>query len=112
MKLATLRKRTQRAIPLQGLSCPKCGSTYRLQRHHPDYGSERCEVICQKCHIEFHKAEGTWGRGVKTMKLCVICEQPFDPGSNLNVRTCGPPCFSELGRRNARKRWGPEKHEE
>ena len=36
-------------------SCKKCGSTEKLERHHPDY-SRPTEILtlCKKCHVEEH----------------------------------------------------------
>ena len=38
--------------------CSLCGSTYRLEKHHPDY-NKPLEVIwlCRKDHVELHSKE-------------------------------------------------------
>lgn len=38
------------------VSCPKCGATERLQKHHPDY-KKPLEVLwlCQPCHKKLHR---------------------------------------------------------
>ena len=44
----------QKRIPLAKI-CTKCGSTTKVERHHPDY-NKKLEVImlCRSCHREFH----------------------------------------------------------
>lgn len=45
-------------VPL-GPCCEECGSTERLERHHPDY-DKSLEIItlCKSCHINLGKNEG------------------------------------------------------
>jgi len=54
--------RAQRAIPLAGKSCERCGSTDRLERHHPqiDRSNPKVRILCKDCHIDCHKRRGDW----------------------------------------------------
>jgi protein-arginine kinase activator protein McsA len=100
------RKRAQRAFPTP-TACEHCGSTSHLQRHHPNLQDATSVVIlCQTCHAAEHVRLGTWGQGSKKPKTCVVCGTEFSDYSHVRVKTCSPTCLSELGRRNARKRWG------
>jgi hypothetical protein len=100
---AASRKRAQRAHPTM-TSCERCGSTWRLQRHHKDIQlAESVEILCQTCHIEADFQAGTRKRRVP--KTCVVCEAIFTEYSHSRVKCCSPACLSELGRQNARKRW-------
>lgn len=105
MKKATIRKRSQRLKSLSGESCATCGGTENLQRHHPTYTGTDFTILCQECHANEHKADGSWGKGSKKTKICVICGSEFTPSHSKKHTTCSRPCLSELGRRNARKRW-------
>lgn len=97
------RKRAQRAVPLT--ACLRCGSTSNLQRHHADHTKPLdVEVLCQRCHTTADHAVGMWGKGRKKSRSCSICAVQFTPRHSTN-RTCSKTCLSELGRRNARKRW-------
>jgi hypothetical protein len=102
---AASRKRAQRAFP-KLTACAHCGSTSRLQRHHPDLSDALCVVIlCQPCHAAEHVRHGTWGSGPRKPKTCVVCGKDFSDYSHIRAKTCSRACLSELGRRNARKRW-------
>ena len=106
MKIATVRKRSQRIDALSGKHCEQCGATGNLQRHHPSYESESFIVLCQTCHAKLHVELGTWGRGPRQTKHCAICGREFVPHHSKNHKTCSRECLSEIGRRNAAKRWG------
>lgn len=99
------RKRAQRALPdLSKETCCKCGSTKHLQRHHPDYSElDRFEVLCRACHAKADQRDGY--RRTRPEAACVICGQTFTPKCSHPHKTCGEACLSELGRRNAMKRW-------
>ena len=103
---SALHKRAQRAYP-QLIACVVCGTTSSLQRHHPNLNDALTVVIlCQACHAREHVRLGTWGRGEKQAKTCAVCGKDFSDYSHTKVKTCSRTCLSELGRRNARKRWG------
>src|SRR5689334_17449391 len=106
MNRATIRKRSQRSCTLSGKHCEKCGSMVNLQRHHPNYDSEAFIILCQGCHTLTHLEVGTWGSGSKKMKNCVVCGSEFLPRHSKKHSTCSRTCLSELGKRNAMKRWG------
>ena len=105
MNLAAMRKRSQRSFPIDGESCQLCGSKKRVQRHHPNQDPEVFWVVCQKCHTDIHMKEGSWGKGLKKIRACVICGKEFLPSHSKRNKTCSKNCLSELGRINARKRW-------
>jgi len=107
---ATIRKRTQREFgPIVDTDCcDVCGSKDNLQRHHPDYTSSGCCLLCQSCHTAEHMRDGTWGVGLRKTKDCVICGETFTPNHSKKHKACSKNCLSELGRRNAQKRWHPE----
>lgn len=105
---ATIRKQTQRLVTLSGKSCERCGITENLQRHHQTYTASDYVILCQGCHASEHSKDGSWGRGLKKTKFCVICGSEFTPNHSKRHKTCSSNCLSELGRRNARKRWEPE----
>ena len=99
------RKRAQRAYQ-QVPPCQKCGSSVNVQRHHENYDHAlSVEFLCQSCHATVDQQLGRWGRGNKQPKACVVCGQEFTNYTHTRVKTCGKACLSELGRRNARKRW-------
>jgi len=99
------RKAAQRAYP-RLTACEHCGTTSQLQRHHPDLSDALSVVIlCQPCHAAEHVRHGTWGNGPRTVKTCVVCGKDFSDYSHIRAKTCSRACLSELGRRNARKRW-------
>lgn len=106
MKKEAIRKRSQRRESLNGKQCEHCGSTENLQRHHPSYESEDFIILCQTCHAKLHVEHGTWARGQKKTKFCAICGKEFIPHHSKKHKTCSKECLSELGRRNAMKRWG------
>ena len=101
------RKRAQRAMPtLKGQVCQRCGSTRGLQRHHPDYADlNRFEVLCRPCHGEADVRDGH--RKTKQPKACKVCGNLFMPSHSQKHSTCSRECLSEVGRRNAEKRWRP-----
>src|SRR5271165_379880 len=103
-KRATIRTLTHRKISLRGACCAQCGKTEKLQRHHPNYTSTDCVILCHSCHTEIHRKDGSWG--FKKQKNCLICGNLFTPNHSKNHNTCSRTCLSELGRRNAQKRWG------
>lgn len=103
MNKATVRKQTQRLVSLAGKSCGQCGSTENLQRHHRTYTVSDYEILCQSCHALADLRDGS--RRQKQTKNCVICGSPFMPSHSKKHTTCSEPCLSELGRRNAAKRW-------
>jgi hypothetical protein len=103
---AASRKRAQRAISLLGQQCARCGGTWRLQRHHADHQDALAvEILCQSCHTSEEMVSGTWGAGLRQAKICAVCERLFSNYTHVRVKTCSKDCLSELGRRNARKRW-------
>src|SRR5215213_3696754 len=101
---SAIRKRAQRAHPTL-TQCELCGSTQRLHRHHPDYSKpEEIQVVCIHCHPKMDMRDGTGRR--KKPKDCVVCGTTFTHYSHSRVKCCSTECLSELGRRNALKRWG------
>ena len=103
MKPNSARKAAQRAISAS--SCEQCGAIEKLQRHHPDLSKPlEVEVLCQPCHAAEHMASGTWGRGRKLPRKCVVCSKEFLHGHS-KAKTCSPQCRSERGRQNAERRW-------
>ncbi len=100
---AAIRKRTQRANPLAGKCCESCGSKDNLQRHHRTYSENDFEILCQPCHVMADLRDGS--RRQKQTKNCAICGNAFTPSHSKKHATCSKPCLSELGRRNANKRW-------
>jgi len=106
MKKNTIRKRTQRKLSVEKKQCENCGSTINLQRHHEEYNeSGKVALLCQNCHKNLHYLQGNWGRGLKKIKNCKICGKEFLPNHSKNHNTCSKTCLSELGKRNANKRW-------
>lgn len=96
------RKASQRILPVLE-SCEQCESTENLERHHIRYDDAMMFlVLCRKCHSDAHVAE----RKANRMKPCLICGTRFLPSHSKKHKTCSNLCLSELGRRNARKRWG------
>jgi len=106
--LGAIRKESQRLIKLKGKFCLICGGKKHLQRHHQTMDAQDFIIICQDCHTSIHMKDGSWGRGLKKIKDCVICGKPFVPSHSKKNVTCSRSCLSELGRRNANKRWHPE----
>ena len=102
------RKRAQRAMPtLAGQEC-NCGATTNLQRHHPDYSDlDRFEVLCPRCHVLADQRDGH--RKTKQTIPCKICGTMFLPSHSKKHTTCSRACLSEIGRRNAMKRWHPNR---
>ena len=101
-----LRKRAQRAYPRPN-ACERCGNTSSLQRHHPNLNDALSVVIlCQACHVKEYVTHGSWGRGPRKEKVCVVCGKGFSDYSHSRVKTCGRECLTQLGRLNAFKRWG------
>jgi predicted nucleic acid-binding Zn ribbon protein len=100
-----VRKAAQRAVPLTEETCSRCGSRDRLQRHHPDYSKPtEVQILCQACHVKADQRDGY--RSVKQMRPCALCGTAFMPTHSKKHTLCSPECRSEMGRRNARKRWG------
>ena len=98
------RRASQRMLPVLD-ACEFCGSTENLERHHYDYSDPGLfHVLCRKCHRKWHSDE----RRPSRMKNCAICGTEFLPSHSKKHKTCSKKCLSEIGRRNARKRWGKE----
>ena len=105
---ASARKRAQRAIPAK--ACSICGSTHRIQRHHPDILNRPLYVIvaCVTCHKTLDRRDET----VKVVRpaSCLACGKTFQPIRTQRSKICGDPnCLKEIGRRSAAKRWGHRK---
>lgn len=99
-----IRKQAQRAHPTM-TGCERCGSTNRLQRHHPDYTQPTTIIVlCQTCHVKADMEDGS--RRKRQPKACTVCGTTFTQYSHSRVKCCSKDCLSELGRRNAQKRWG------
>lgn len=97
------RKRAQRAIEMK--QCQRCGRTnLKLNRHHADHQKALdVMVLCTECHAIVDQKLGN--RLTKKTSICVICGGEFLPKDSHPHKTCSEKCFSELGRRNANKRW-------
>ena len=63
MKIATLRKQSQRLCNLEGKCCSICKSTDNIQRHHVKLKPEEIILVCQGCHTKIHMKDGSWGKG-------------------------------------------------
>ena len=95
-------RRAQKAI--EAIRCERCPSTENLHRHHPNYDDPlNVIVLCRPCH----DAEHVRLRRPHRMKSCLICEKRFLPNHSKKHNTCSRECLSEIGRRNAMKRWHP-----
>lgn len=103
------RKRAQRAFPKLTV-CELCGSTKKLQRHHHKGLEDALSVVilCQECHAKDHAHLGTWGKGSRKPRICVVCKKEFSRLCHSRTKTCGRECLEILGRLNANKRWHPE----
>jgi hypothetical protein len=102
---AASRKRAQRAYP-QVPPCQRCSSSVNVQRHHKNHQDAlSVAFLCQTCHTTADQKLGKWGCGNKKPKVCVVCGGEFTNYTHTRVKTCGKECLSEIGRRNARKRW-------
>ena len=104
---AAARKRAQRTVP--ATSCPLCGSTEMVERHHPDIISQPdlVAVMCRSCHAETHVSRGDWGPGQVPQANCLVCGFTFQPKRRRRSKICSAPeCRAEMGRRSARVRWG------
>ncbi len=102
---AAVRKRAQRAMPLDGAACSRCGSRICLERHHPDYSKPtQVEVLCARCHHDDHLTP-------KILPACSICAGPLPTTRRKrNTTICQKPeCRRLLGKTNAEKRWGTER---
>jgi len=102
---AAIRKRAQRATPLAGETCSRCGSANLLERHHPDYSRPTMVVIlCAQCHHDGHAI-------TRTLPPCTVCGGPIPAHRKTrNATLCGSEqCRSEFGRMNAEKRWTTER---
>ena len=69
-------------------------------------------ILCPKCHVSEHMKNGSWGRGLKKTKICVVCGNIFVPNHSKKHKSCSSKCLSELGRLNAMKRWYPTEQKE
>ncbi len=99
----TIRKAAQRATKTAA-TCQECGATGKVERHHPNYAEPtRYQILCAPCHVKADLRDGT--RRTKQTRPCAICGAVFLPSHTKKNVTCGKQCLSELGRRNARKRW-------
>lgn len=106
MKNWAARKAAQRAYP-ETKPCERCGSTSNVQRHHADLAKPlEIEFLCQECHVKADMQAGKWGCGPRKPKACKVCGREFMPTHSKNHNTCSRACLSEIGRRNAMKRWG------
>lgn len=105
-----IRKRAQRAIPLDGKSCSKCGSTSSLSRHHHDYSKPLDVVIlCRSCHQKYEHADNN-PNGILKPVACKICGTMFKPKRGCRSKLCGnPECLKKCGQIAAKKRWGIER---
>lgn len=98
-------KEAQRMTPRLTV-CEVCGKGPPLQRHHPDYDDpNNVEILCQSCHIKADQRDGH--RETKQLKNCKLCGAEFMPTHSKKHNLCSPKCRSEMGRRNAMKRWHP-----
>lgn len=85
-------------------ACEACGATENLQRHHPNYQEpDRVEILCAPCHVKADLRDGT--RRAKQPKSCKLCGTTFLPTHSTKHSLCSAKCRSEVGRRNAMKRW-------
>lgn len=105
IKPNTARRRAQRAYPTPQ-PCEKCGASQETQRHHPDI-QKPLEIVwlCQACHTAEDKQADKWGKGRRQEKSCKVCGKSFLPSHSKKHTTCSRECLSEIGRRNAIKRW-------
>ncbi len=100
-----VRKAAQRAVPLTGATCERCGAVDGLQRHHPDYSQPTLvQILCQPCHVLADQRDGF--RRTKQARACALCGTTFIPEHSRKHTLCSPACRSEMGRINALKRWG------
>jgi len=100
----TIRDKSARLFP-DIPPCEECGSPYRVQRHHPTYERhDQVQFLCPPCHAKADQRDGT--RRKKQPKVCPICGIQFTHYTHTRNQTCSKECLSELGRRNAMKRWG------
>ena len=86
-------------------TCVSCGSHENIEKHHPDIENWPLWIkpLCGPCHVAEHETIGNWGgRSPRSPRPCVICGTPH---SKPKTKTCSGPCLTELGRRNAMKRW-------
>lgn len=104
MNKNSIRKRAQKAEPVP-FHCEACGATENLERHHPNYSKpDVFEVLCRPCHVKADQAAGY--RRKKQPKACALCGTQFMPTHSKKHSLCSDACRSEMGRINARKRWG------
>lgn len=90
-----VRRRAQRAVPVIGEKCSKCGSQDSLTRHHEDYAKPlEVVILCRSCHGKLH-AEQRWASRQK-FKNCIQCGNPFRP-KRAREKTCSRSC----GNKNA-----------
>lgn len=97
------RKQAQRKHKAE--KCQVCGSTERVQRHHPDILNTPSVVmiLCEKCHIIEDQRIGT--RRKRQKSKCVVCGEMFTPKDSHPHKTCSVDCLKIRGRENALKRW-------
>ena len=55
-----LRKKSQRAIPLNDKKCKKCGATKDLQRHHKSQDYLDVDILCRSDHVRLHQLRGDY----------------------------------------------------
>jgi len=101
------RKQAQRAYP-KLKRCERCGITkVKLNRHHANYQHAlSVEVLCTTCHVKADQEIRQ--RPIRKVKTCSVCGIAFSAYTHSRVKTCGKRCLTEMGRRNAFKRWHPE----
>lgn len=102
------RKAAQRHVMAE--KCSVCGSTERVERHHPDITKPLdVEILCFRCHVKADQRDGT-RRSRPIMEVpCLVCGQVFVPPRTRKrgARLCGRvECRAEMGRRAAARRWG------
>lgn len=100
----SVRKRSGRFYSAE--KCSVCGTSTRVQRHHSSYESEAITPLCQQCHVNIHKKDGTWGPGKIDPQKCEVCGTWFAPKDSHKYKTCGIECLRVRGRENAQRRWG------
>lgn len=105
---AAIRKRAQRAMPLDGATCSRCGSVTSLERHHHDYSKPTdVTVLCRQCHRKEDEVAGTWQPARVLAATCKVCGTPFQPTRSRRAVLCAnPECLKSHGKTSAEKRWG------
>lgn len=102
-----VRKRAQRALPLAGATCSRCGSPTSLERHHHDYSQPtEVAVLCRSCHRKQDEADGTWQPERVSQATCAVCGATFQPKRTRRSVLCGSAdCRKTFGKLNAQRRW-------